>query len=65
MCRPATCRTCSKATYVGCGQHVEAVLAGVPAGERCSCPQERRDARPTPGLGGIITAIRSHLHRRP
>ena len=29
MCRPATCKECGKATYVGCGAHVEQVLGGV------------------------------------
>ena len=38
MCRPATCRVCHKATYTGCGQHVEQVLRGVPKDQRCSCP---------------------------
>jgi hypothetical protein len=37
MCSPATCRTCAKATYTGCGQHVEQVLKGVPEAERCVC----------------------------
>lgn len=37
MCSPATCRTCGKATYTGCGQHVDQVLAGVPAEQRCDC----------------------------
>jgi hypothetical protein len=31
------CPTCKKATYRGCGQHVEQVLAGVPASQRCGC----------------------------
>lgn len=43
MCQPATCRTCNKATYRGCGMHVEQVLAGVPKAQRCSCdPADRR-----------------------
>jgi hypothetical protein len=37
MCQRVTCKTCGKATYQGCGMHVEQVLAGVPASERCSC----------------------------
>lgn len=37
MCSPATCRSCGKATYTGCGQHVDRVLAGVPADQRCEC----------------------------
>lgn len=37
MCRQVTCRTCGKATYAGCGMHVEQVLAGVPQSRRCDC----------------------------
>jgi hypothetical protein len=36
MCRRTTCRTCGRTTWAGCGQHVDQVLAGVPASERCS-----------------------------
>lgn len=35
MCRPATCRTCGKTTWAGCGQHVDQVMASVPTGQRC------------------------------
>ncbi len=35
MCRPANCRTCGKTTWAGCGQHVDQVMRGVPAGQRC------------------------------
>ncbi len=38
MCQRATCRHCGKATYRGCGQHVEQVLASVPRADRCACP---------------------------
>ncbi len=37
MCSPATCSTCGKASYRGCGNHVDQVLAGVPQSERCDC----------------------------
>ncbi|MEW1908092.1 hypothetical protein AB0442_06475 [Kitasatospora sp. NPDC085895] len=37
MCRRTTCRTCGKATYAGCGMHVEQVLAGIPKADRCTC----------------------------
>lgn len=37
MCRRTNCRRCGKPTYVGCGQHVEQVLAGVPKAQRCDC----------------------------
>jgi hypothetical protein len=35
MCRPVTCKTCSKTTWAGCGQHVAQVKAMVPAGQWC------------------------------
>jgi len=44
MCSPATCRACGKATYKGCGQHVEQVLRGVPRDQRCSCTPEQKAA---------------------
>jgi hypothetical protein len=35
MCRPATCKSCGKTTWAGCGQHVDQVMAGVPRADRC------------------------------
>jgi hypothetical protein len=35
MCRPATCKTCGKTTWAGCGQHVDQVMRGVPTAARC------------------------------
>jgi hypothetical protein len=35
MCRAITCRTCGKTTWAGCGQHVDQVLRGVAAADRC------------------------------
>jgi len=37
MCSAATCSSCGKTTWQGCGQHVDAVMAGVPAAQRCGC----------------------------
>jgi hypothetical protein len=59
MCRPATCRTCGKATYSGCGEHVEKVLRDVPASERCRCDSRpartgSTEARPGTKLGRIF-----------
>ncbi|MBW0119434.1 hypothetical protein [Pseudonocardia abyssalis] len=45
VCQRAMCRTCGLATYRGCGQHVEQVLTGVPAAQRCRCA-------PAPRSGG-------------
>ncbi|MCL3818393.1 hypothetical protein [Aeromicrobium wangtongii] len=36
MCRPVTCKTCSKITWAGCGQHVADVKAGVPVDQWCN-----------------------------
>src|ERR1035437_1148074 len=38
MCRQVTCRRCGNATWSGCGQHVDQVMAGVPKSKRCECP---------------------------
>lgn len=35
MCRPVRCKTCGKTTWAGCGQHVAAVRASVPAQDWC------------------------------
>lgn len=35
MCSPATCPHCGKATWTGCGNHVEQALAGIPQAQRC------------------------------
>jgi hypothetical protein len=32
-----TCSTCGKASWAGCGAHVEQVLGDVPDAERCHC----------------------------
>jgi hypothetical protein len=37
MCVPATCKSCRKVTWSGCGMHVDQVMAGVPGDQRCSC----------------------------
>ncbi|WP_344196594.1 hypothetical protein [Aeromicrobium alkaliterrae] len=36
MCQKVTCSDCGKATWVGCGEHVEEALAGVPDDQRCA-----------------------------
>ena len=35
MCYAVTCRKCSKTTWSGCGQHVDQVMRGGPAAQRC------------------------------
>jgi hypothetical protein len=36
MCRAVTCKKCAKTTWAGCGQHVNQVMANVPAPQRCA-----------------------------
>lgn len=52
MCRAATCRTCGKTTWAGCGQHVDAVMAGVPRADRCSGHEPAEN-----GGGGIFARL--------
>jgi len=35
MCQKITCTVCGKATWTGCGEHIEQALAGVAAEDRC------------------------------
>lgn len=37
MCSPARCSNCGKVTWSGCGMHADAVLAGYPQADRCTC----------------------------
>lgn len=40
MCFQVTCDKCGKATWSGCGYHVEQALADVVFDERCVCAPE-------------------------
>ena len=51
MCRPATCTTCGKTTWAGCGNHVDQVMAGVPQAQRCPGHEE---ASPAGLLGRLL-----------
>ena len=44
MCRPATCKSCGKTTWAGCGQHVDQVMAGVPRADRCQGHAQEQSA---------------------
>lgn len=45
MCMPMTCNACKKASWTGCGAHVEQVLGNVPQDERCKCREEMAAAK--------------------
>ena len=44
MCSRVKCRKCGKATWSGCGNHVDMVMAGVPKSQRCTCAKDARNA---------------------
>ncbi|KAI5465975.1 hypothetical protein BGZ63DRAFT_420502 [Mariannaea sp. PMI_226] len=37
MCKKATCATCKKTSWWGCGAHVQMVLDSIPEEELCVC----------------------------
>lgn len=37
MCHKVTCSECKKATWAGCGLHIEQALAAVKPEDRCKC----------------------------
>ncbi len=49
MCYRTSCPTCQKATWGGCGAHIESALRGVPESERCQChakPKQKQQGAP-------------------
>lgn len=59
MCQAVTCRVCGKTTWAGCGQHVQAVRASVPASSWCGgkhTPMEIEAAQSRRG-GGVFARL--------
>lgn len=54
MCRAVACKTCSKTTWAGCGQHVDAVMAGVPRADRCTCSPEVKNSKSSGLFAGLF-----------
>lgn len=54
MCRPVRCKTCGKTTWAGCGQHVDQVKAGVPAGQWCTCQRDDSGSSVKGMLGSLF-----------
>ena len=51
MCSKVTCNKCGKATWSGCGEHIEYALAGVALADRCA---GHEDTSSKPSLLGKI-----------
>jgi len=43
MCSKVQCRKCGKATWSGCGEHIEYALQGVAEKDRCTCQESNID----------------------
>jgi len=54
MCHPVTCRTCSKTTWSGCGQHAQQVMSKVAPDEHCTCKPAERTVAPSSLLSRIL-----------
>ena len=57
MCRPVTCRICSKTTWSGCGQHIAQVKAGVAKDNWCNgkhTDAQMQAAQSAPKSGGTL-----------
>merc|ERR1712193_528279 len=49
MCKKATCDTCQKTTWRGCGNHIPTVMDSIPEEERCVCePKVEVDGKKYP-----------------
>ncbi|KAE9977449.1 hypothetical protein EG328_002035 [Venturia inaequalis] len=52
MCKKATCSTCQKSTWWGCGSHVPMVMDSIDESERCTCtPKVEKDGKEYPPMG--------------
>lgn len=52
MCRAIRCRTCGKTSWAGCGMHIGAVRASVPASQWCDGHEAQE--RPTTWLQRLL-----------
>lgn len=57
MCRPVPCKVCGKTTWAGCGQHIDAVKAQVPASQWCPGHESSKESTPSKGLFGFFSKM--------
>ncbi|ORY69436.1 hypothetical protein BCR35DRAFT_308022 [Leucosporidium creatinivorum] len=60
MCMPATCPTCNKTTWRGCGKHIASVMDKVPVEERCQCPRAGAGTAPAAARassGSVVDSV--------
>jgi hypothetical protein len=56
MCSRAKCGTCGKATYSGCGEHIEEALQGVALADRCACSGSAVQGQPSSASSGSTSS---------
>ncbi|KAI6880539.1 hypothetical protein KC360_g6953 [Hortaea werneckii] len=60
MCMKASCGTCHKATWWGCGEHIPKVLDSVPEADRCSCePKIEKEGKQYPPAGPAFGVVKN------
>lgn len=55
MCYPATCNSCGKTTWAGCGNHIDSVKAQVPANQWCTCNDDETPS--TANIGSVLSGL--------
>ena len=63
MCSRVKCYQCGKASWSGCGAHVEMVLRGVPEEERCKCRQSQQSSSTVPSFQDIWAQLMNQARR--
>ncbi|KAI2472213.1 hypothetical protein F4781DRAFT_33665 [Annulohypoxylon bovei var. microspora] len=54
MCMKATCGTCGKTTWFGCGNHIPSVLDNISSQDWCTCePKVSVDGKEYPPKGQV------------
>ncbi|KAI1456929.1 hypothetical protein F4805DRAFT_458317 [Annulohypoxylon moriforme] len=54
MCMKATCGTCGKTTWFGCGKHISSVLDNISPEDWCTCePKVSVDGKEYPPKGQV------------
>ncbi|KAK4137091.1 hypothetical protein BT67DRAFT_374337 [Trichocladium antarcticum] len=57
MCHKATCSTCRKATWTGCGGHIPSVLDNIPKEQWCTCePKVEKGGQQYPPMGSMLSS---------
>ncbi|KAM7205046.1 hypothetical protein V8F33_001287 [Rhypophila sp. PSN 637] len=62
MCFAATCPTCNKKSWRGCGSHLPSVFASIPEDQRCTCePKVEVDGKKYPPQAKMSLGMPSFL----